>query len=64
MLILISFLRFQRTVSTSSLNKREKLSDINSNTPDNIDQMWELKKARLKNQRLKWLKCHYRNRKH
>ena len=54
---MISFLRFHRTVSTRSLNKRAKLSDINSNTPNNIDQMWELKKARPKTQRLKWLKC-------
>ena len=54
---------FYRTVSTSSLNKKVKLSDINSSTPNNIDQIWELK-ARLKNQRLKWLKCHCRKPKH
>ena len=25
------------------------LSDVNSSTPNNIDQIWELKKVRLKN---------------
>ena len=50
MLVFVSFFRFYTTVSNrSSLNKNGKLSDINSSTPDNIDQMWELQKVRLKN---------------
>ena len=41
--------RFYRSVSNSSLNKNGKLSDKNSRTPNNVDQMLELKKVRLKN---------------
>ena len=49
LIFFISFFRFYRTVSNSSSNKNGKLSDMNSSTPNNIDQMWELKKVRLKN---------------
>ena len=38
-----------RTISNSSLNKNAKLSDINSIKQHNIDQIWELKKLRVKN---------------
>ena len=30
----------------------QKLSDINSSTANNIDQIWELKKVRLKSQKM------------
>ena len=45
----LSFFRFYRTVSSISLSKSAKLSGINSSTPNNFDQIWELKTVRLKN---------------
>ena len=50
-IILIFFInfRFYRRVSNSSVNKSTNSSDIDSSRPNDIDQIWELKKIRLKN---------------
>ena len=50
-IILISFInfRFYRRVSNSSVNKSTNSSDIDSSRPNDTDQIWELKKIRLKN---------------
>ena len=41
--------RFYRRVSNSSVNKSTNSSDIDSSRPNDTDQIWELKKIRLKN---------------
>ena len=50
-IILIFFInfRFYRRVSNSSVNKSTNSSDIDSSRPNDTDQIWELKKIRLKN---------------
>ena len=40
--------RFYRRVFNSSVNKSTNSSDIDSSRPNDIDQIWELKKIRLK----------------
>ena len=48
-LIFFSNFRFYRRVSNSSVNKSTNSSDIDSSRPNDTDQIWELKKIRLKN---------------
>ena len=50
-IILIFFInfRFYRRVSNSGVNKSTNSSDIDSSRPNDTDQIWELKKIRLKN---------------
>ena len=50
-IILIFFInfRFYRRVSNSSVNKSTNSSHIDSSRPNDTDQIWELKKIRLKN---------------